>query len=276
MAAQTADRVREIQGDDGKREFIGAAASTTWYAGSIIVRNASGYGAPATDVAGVDVVGVALNGGSNSGSNGAVNIDVRFGHLEWFLVSSLGLTDVGFDVSALDDQTVKRQDSQASYDMTVARAQDAAAATTTAETTFGVARLGTRLLSAYYQPAAALTADNTNYATITVSKRTSAGGTKTTIASVATTIAGGTGNWTAWAPVPITLSATTADLTIAAGSSITYEIAKAGTGVQLPAGTVVLIFGPAQPTVGRMRAYRSISGVNKALVHVTGYRGALG
>ena len=120
----------------------------------------------------------------------------------------------------------------------VERATDAAASTVTSETVVAGVPRRTRVLFAYYVPAAALTADNTNYATITVSARDAAGGNKTTIASRTTQITG-SGNWTAWVPVPLTVTAVTSH--VAAGGTITYEVAKAGTGVQLPAGSVFLV-----------------------------------
>lgn len=110
-------------------------------------------------------------------------------------------------------------------------AADGAAATTTAETLVG--RSPTALPSGhiiYLTPAAGLTADDTNYATITLYKRTAGGGT-TTIGQILTKITGGgTGNWTAWNPVAIVTSQPVSE-----GDAITYDIAKAGTGVVVPA-----------------------------------------
>lgn len=125
----------------------------------------------------------------------------------------------------------------------VPRAQDAAAGTTTAEAAVAMTVQKGKLVKAYYVPAGAVTAHDTNYATITVSRYTAAGGSKTTVASITTKITGGSGNWTAFVPVEITLATDTA---LEAGACLTYEIAKAAAGVQLPAGSLVLITSDAR------------------------------
>ena len=125
----------------------------------------------------------------------------------------------------------------------VPRAQDAAAGTTTAEAAVAMTVQKGKLVKAYYVPAGAVTAHDTNYATITISRYTAAGGSKTTVASITTKITGGSGNWTAFVPVEITLATDTA---LEAGACLTYEIAKAASGVQLPAGSLVLITSDAR------------------------------
>lgn len=125
----------------------------------------------------------------------------------------------------------------------VVRAVDGAANTATSEIAVGVCPQASKLVKAYYISAAGLTAHDTNYATITVSRYTAAGGSKTTIATVTTKITGGTGDWTALVPVPITIQA---DNAIPAGALITYEIAKAASGVAIPAGSLVLITSDAR------------------------------
>lgn len=132
----------------------------------------------------------------------------------------------------------------------VTRAQDAAAGTTTAETVVGCSIAHpanptgkSKILRAYYVPAAGVTAHDTDYATITISKYTAAGGSKTTIASLSTVIA--SGDWTALVPKQITLTSTLADRVLEAGAAITYQIAKPGNGVQLPAGKLVVVVGDA-------------------------------
>jgi hypothetical protein len=115
---------------------------------------------------------------------------------------------------------------------------DAAANTATAEHAIGHSPAAGTVRSVKYVPTAALTADNTNYATITVWKRDSAGANQTKVAEVTTQITG-SGNWTAFAPVALTLQAA-ANIALAAGSSLTVQIAKAGSGVQVPAGTLVV------------------------------------
>jgi len=111
-------------------------------------------------------------------------------------------------------------------------AADASAATATAETPVGRVGAAVTLGTIYYVPLAALTADNSNYATITVSKRTGAGG-AVTVASVTTQITG-SGNWTAFVPVAIPISAGS----LAAGDVLTVAITKTGSGVVVPAGVL--------------------------------------
>lgn len=130
----------------------------------------------------------------------------------------------------------------------VQRVVDAAASTATAETVVGFVPKApganaslAKTLRVYYLPAAALTADDTNYATITVSKYTAAGASKTTVATVTTTITAGSGDWVAFVPEEITLSATAANLILESGAILTYEVSKAGTGVALPAGKLVVV-----------------------------------
>lgn len=125
----------------------------------------------------------------------------------------------------------------------VARAVDGAASTTTAEIAVGVSPRAGKLFRAYYLPSAGLTAHDTTYATITVSRYTAAGGSKTTIASMTTKITGGSGDWVAFVPEALTLAA---DVALEAGAIITYEIAKASTGVAVPAGSLVLVVSDAR------------------------------
>lgn len=129
-----------------------------------------------------------------------------------------------------------QSDVAASYSKLTA---DGAAATPTAETPMGLVSpsAGGNVLFGYFQPAAALTADPANNATILIQKRT-AGGAPVTIATVTTTTAaGGTGNWTAWQPVLIPAVALA---TVAPLDGISWSITKGGTGVVVPLGTIVL------------------------------------
>jgi hypothetical protein len=110
-------------------------------------------------------------------------------------------------------------------------AADGAAATATAETIVGMigASSGGPVGNVYFVPAAALTGDPANNATINVFKRT-AGGATVLIATLTTTA-----SWTQWKPVQIP---TQAGATVAAGDAITYTITKGGTGVVVPAGQI--------------------------------------
>jgi hypothetical protein len=94
-----------------------------------------------------------------------------------------------------------------------------------------------RFIEAYMCSPIAVTAHDTNYATISVAKRLSTGASATALASQTTKITGGSGNLTAFAPAALTNTATTADLEIAAASVITVAIAKAASGVALTAAT---------------------------------------
>jgi hypothetical protein len=116
-------------------------------------------------------------------------------------------------------------------------AADGAAATTTAESTIIRAPFALGVFAAYYVPAAALTADNTNFATITIAKRDVNGANSVTLATVTTQITG-SGNWTAFKPVPIPLQSTAVNL--AAGEVLTVTIGKSGSGVVVPIGMVHL------------------------------------
>lgn len=86
------------------------------------------------------------------------------------------------------------------------------------------------------------TASDSTYATVTVSCYTAAGATKTTIATLTTktTASGGTGNLAAFGSYAMTPSM----VVIPANATITYEVAKASTGVQLPITTFTLIVEP--------------------------------
>jgi len=116
-------------------------------------------------------------------------------------------------------------------------AADGAASTATSEVPVGMARRASKVLAAYFIPASTLTADDTNYATLTISKRAAGGGSKTTVASVSTTTTG-SGNFVAWVPVPLT--AVAAEVTVTALSQLSFEITKAGTGVVVPIGKLVV------------------------------------
>lgn len=142
-----------------------------------------------------------------------------------------------FDIFVSNDcalQTLKASDAGA-----VLQA-DGAAGTATAEKPIGVA-VGALPVGSVVTlvPAAALTANDTNFADVLVQKRT-AGGAATTVADFQTKITGGTGNWTAWSPVTV---ATT--VAVAAGDALTWSITKTAGGVVVPA-FALNIFGAAQ------------------------------
>lgn len=118
-------------------------------------------------------------------------------------------------------------------------AADGAAGTATAETAIGLIGPGPQAIAlgaVQIHPAAALTADATNNATITVNKRTAAApGTAVPIAIGVTAPSGAnsTGSWTAWQAVPLTIQ-TGAGSFVSPGDAITITITKGGTGVVVP------------------------------------------
>lgn len=109
-------------------------------------------------------------------------------------------------------------------------AADAAAATTTNQTLMTMP-YGGRVISAKVVGDAALTANDTNNATLDVN--VGAAGALTTAATV-TTSTGGSGSWVADTPEDLPLSSTDSDRTFDPGEVLNYDRAKAGTGVVIP------------------------------------------
>lgn len=114
--------------------------------------------------------------------------------------------------------------------------QVANAAGLTVELPLQVADFAFQVTAAKYLPSAAVTADNTNYQTLTLSKGDIVGGARTAIATRATTVAGG--SWTARIPVPLTITTTAASVT--SGQQLYLQFAPTGTGVATPSGTFVV------------------------------------
>lgn len=112
-------------------------------------------------------------------------------------------------------------------------AADATAGTATAESLIPRHPRKERVVGIEFVPAAALTANDTDYATLTVYKRAAAGGSQTALASITTKITGGSGNWTAFVAVDFGTIATP-DLLV--GDNLTLAITKAGSGVAVPIG----------------------------------------
>lgn len=82
------------------------------------------------------------------------------------------------------------------------------------------------------------------YSTMTLTKRTSAGATSTSVATATTnTVAnGGLGTMTTGQTGNFTLTGTIADRTIAAGACILYSKTHASTGTVIPGGVITLTF----------------------------------
>ncbi len=105
---------------------------------------------------------------------------------------------------------------------------DPAASAATTEQVFYAVKAASTITSIKIYPNAALTADNSNYATITIAKRSSAGA-STTLATAVTNVAG-TGSWSAWTVLTLTVSSNA----LVAGDMLTFTITKTGTGVVVP------------------------------------------
>lgn len=121
---------------------------------------------------------------------------------------------------------------------TGANTDDAMANTTTAEQQLFYTSVAITITAFAYIPNGTITADAANQVTFTLSKRTSAGATQTTLATITSNVA--LGNLVAGQPAVGTLSATTTDLQVAAGSSIAITTTKPGTGVVARAGSFVI------------------------------------
>lgn len=89
-----------------------------------------------------------------------------------------------------------------------------------------------RLVSCHLSTPVAVTADNTNNKTFTLSQRTSAGGSQLTMATLTTNVA--QGSLVAYSPVALTLTA--ANVIIPAGGVITHTMTVGGTGVAIASG----------------------------------------
>lgn len=212
---------------------------------------------------------ILLSGAFGTDATGAIDSAVKRGRGYTVARNSLGLyrvtlakgypADVGAMVSllksggadaqaviaALDVKTNKRIDiqvqrrsvTQAEFLKTAA---DGVAGDATAELAIGYTPVAAIVRSVTIVPTGALTANDTNYATLTVWKRDSAGANQTKVAEITTQITGGSGNWVAFAAEAMTLQAA-ANLALAAGSSLTFQIAKTGTGVVVPANTKIVV-----------------------------------
>jgi len=246
------------------------AISTTFYQGGLLCFNASDALVKASASDALRIAGV-MPSALVTGSSVTDKQKFEFGHEEWFVHSGLTAGSVGKDAFVLDDATVTTGPGGAEDGISFVKAADGAAGTTTAETVVGHVNWACKLIAARYVPAAALTADNTNNATITVSKRVSGGGSKTTIASITTNVA--SGSWVQWAPKDLVLGAA-ADIQIAANSGITFEIAKGGTGVVVPAGTLELVFSVGtQIRVGEIKGFETFDGAAGVWVAVARFSG---
>jgi hypothetical protein len=98
---------------------------------------------------------------------------------------------------------------------------------------------GVEVVSVSVLPTAALTAHDTNNAVLLVDKNDGAGGARTNMATLTTNVA--SGNWVAFSRKAFTLDSTLANIQVAAGGMLTFEITKGGSGVAVPICNVVAV-----------------------------------
>lgn len=140
------------------------------------------------------------------------------------------------DKTKLDGVATGATKTYESFDVSKAIA-DAGAADVLPEAAWNRARASLTIAAMRLVPNGALTANDTDYASIIVRKRTAAGA-ATVLATITTKTAGagGTGNWSAFASISITPDVTT----MAADESLTVEMTKSGAGVVAPGWLVHL------------------------------------
>ncbi len=126
-------------------------------------------------------------------------------------------------------------------------AADGAASTATADTLIWVNPFDfpVYVVSAYAATASTLTADNTNFATLTLKTSDALAAGATAVALTMTTAITDSGNWAANVPEPYT-SRTIANVAIPAGGGLWFNIAKSGTGVVVPISQYVVRLSKAE------------------------------
>jgi hypothetical protein len=280
MTALSTERLTQQMGGPSpvpSRLAIPVKGATKIFAGSLVAVQA-GYARPATGATGLWVVGKAEATVDNTdGSDGDLTVVVLTGTLSFEMGSStdaIAQADIGKLCYAIDDQTVGLTSNAGARSAAgiivglngsqvfvlcgvmnpellrsatireacfVKAAADGAASTATAETAFYRAPVAGTIIAAYFTPSAALTASDTDYATLSLAKRDGAGGSSAAVASKATNTAG-SGSWTAFVPVSL---GTISNAALAAGNVLTLAIAKAGSGVAVPSGQLTVVYAPA-------------------------------
>jgi hypothetical protein len=151
-----------------------------------------------------------------------------------FKLALLGLLrSAGF--TNLDAQIANTQRDVYSFDLT-----DEADADGSATPAGIVMPFACRVVAAYATAPVAVTANATNYATFTASKRAAATGTETAIGVFATDTVT-TDDMVAF--VPKTLTVTAADAVLAAGDTLCAKLTKAASGVATVAATATTVHG---------------------------------
>lgn len=139
----------------------------------------------------------------------------------------------GTDVSGALRQMVARRSVRV-----IKAAADSMASDATTEYVIARFPVATKVVSAHFTGASGgIAAHASNTATLTVSKRDGAGGSATPIAAYTSNTAGG--DVTQW--VPKALTVTEADSVVPAGGILTFKIAKASSGVVVPAGEIEVV-----------------------------------
>jgi hypothetical protein len=110
---------------------------------------------------------------------------------------------------------------------------DSLGSTTTSERVVFTAPENITVTDVLVEPATALAASDTAYATIIVSRRDATGGGKVSVVSrtTQTSGSGGTGSWTAFGTVSL---GSLSNTSLAEGQKLTIELTKSGLGVALP------------------------------------------
>lgn len=107
MAALTAARDTKRSGEFQRNDNLGVAAATKIWQGSIVVRNAAGFAAPATAATGLLGLGRAEETIDNTaGANGALKIEFTSGTFCFANGESITNVSIGLPAYANDDQTI--------------------------------------------------------------------------------------------------------------------------------------------------------------------------
>jgi hypothetical protein len=144
-------------------------------------------------------------------------------------------TGSGLDADLLDGQSAEafEVDGLSNETRWFKESADSLATTTTSERVVFTAPENVTIIDVSVEPAAALTASDTNYATILLARRDATGGNKVTVVSATTRTsgAGGTGSWTAFGTVSL---GSLSNTSLSEGQKLTIEVTKTGLGVGLP------------------------------------------
>lgn len=128
--------------------------------------------------------------------------------------------------------------SDSSLSKEISKVVDGSAGAATAEQIVFAPRFRGKLLDVSVEPDAALTANNTNYASLLIDKRPASGpATPVNVVTLTTEVA--SGSWTAWTSKSL---GTLANNSFVSGDKFTFEITKSGTGVIVPDLLLVLTY----------------------------------